>query len=390
MKQAALGIRARALGVRSFTALRTTSRPLLMLAGAVAVFAALLIPALSSDNIRPAFAAAAPDVFLYRAYAQRNIVSTGDIVLTARYQLPTYTGAIPVAAEEWCAQLVDTAGCTTDPVEPEAPTSLANGLAFVRLRSVSTGANRGEQQIKRIGHGIIFLYIGVGHGLTWGDTDLELCIESGASDKSGNPFSPTSESCTAGIDWSPEDSDTSEQRDDWGQAILSIMRELEQENSVAYGTYVTNNSKVTVLGQVFTREQIIPAEKLVPTVFATGASALVSSAYATPLATERALTQRLAATATASTTGQAIEGASTEFVGLRGNTSAAFIMVLIGFVAAGAAGGASRNAFVGGVAFFAGPIIGVFLNAPPVHVLIAVLFVLSIPLALLIAGKLRI
>lgn len=329
-------------------------------------------------------AAAPPDVFINRAFANRNIIqdaSGGDLVFLMRYELPISDS--DGVSDAWCQYLLDDDGCDLTPAAPTDPTSLPNGYAFGRLVRTSTGATVAEQTIQRIDHSLLVIYVGVGHGLTWGDTDLQLCVESAAEPT----FDSEASNCST-IDWSTAESDMTAQREDLGDNLVTVMRELELERSVNFGTFVSNGGLISPSGQVFTREQQIPLERIVPDIFATGGSPIGTDPFSTP--TGGNLASSLATAAATTTVGQGLEGVAREYGGIEGETLAA-----LGFVFAGTVVGltlmavSKGNPAAGGVGFFATALPGVFIGGPNINVLLSILLILGVTTSMWALDRLK-
>lgn len=325
-----------------------------------------------------------PNIFMNRADAQRNIIdstSGGDLVFSVRYELPK--SITPSVSDAWCALLSDQTGCDGDPADPTAPTSLSSNIVFLRLRNVgSTPALIAEQSIKRIDHSLSVLYLGIGHGITFADPDIRICIET----INGPLLTVESTACTVPA-WSTSATDGPTQRGDLGESITSILRELEQERDISFGLFVSNAGLITQAGQVFTKEQLIPLEQIIPQVFQAGASQLGED-YATPLA-DSSLSTDLATAAATSTVGESIEGAAQEFTGMAGTTIATFWMFGIAATVAALVFGMTKNAPAAALGFMSAPIIGISLGAPHLHVLLTALFVMSIPATIAIMSRVR-
>lgn len=350
------------------------------------VFVAAILATLASGQVfaQTPTPTPTPNIFMNRADAQRNIIdpnSGGDLVFSVRYELPKST--TPGVSDAWCVILTDQTGCDQDPAAPTVPTSLSSGIVFLRLRNVGISpALIAEQSIKRIDHSLAVLYLGIGHGVTFADPDIRICIET----INGPLLTVESTSCTV-PSWSTSASDGVTQRSDLGVSITSIMRELEQERDVSFGLFLSNAGLITQTGQVFTKEQLIPLEQIIPQVFQAGASQLGEN-YLTPLA-DSSLSTDLATAASTSTVGESLEGAAQEFAGMAGSTVATFAMFGIAAVVSALVFGMTKDASAAALGFMSAPIIGISLGAPHLHVLLTALFVMSIPATIAIMSRVR-
>ena len=302
-------------------------------------------------------------------------------MFTVRYELPI--SIAPSVSDAWCALLSDQDGCDGDPAAPTAPTSLSSSIAFLRLRNTgSSPALLAEQSIKRIDHSMSVLYLGIGHGITFADPDIEICLET----VNGPLLTVESTACTT-PSWSAALSSGDAQRTDLGVTLTSILREMEQERDISFGSFVNNGGLITQSGQVFTKEQLIPLEQIVPAVFQAGAN-LIGVDYLTPLADSN-LSGVLATAAATTTVQQAFEGASREFAGMSGDTVATFWMFAGAAFIAAIVFGITRNSTASALGFWSAPIIGISIGAPHLHVLLTAMFLLAIPATIAVTSRVR-
>lgn len=271
-------------------------------------------------------AAASPPVSSDAALATRNIIESGDLYFLARFELPLQSSGFgtPVTTPEaWCAQLTDLTGCSGTTSDPEDPTSIRDQAAFVTLYS-DTSATIVEAQItlQRVGHSLTGIYLPPGHGITWGDTNQRVCIES-----SPILFSPISKQCIP-VTWNAAASDTGSQRDQLAADLVSQLEILEALSNLGKNFYIVNG-KVTTNGTALALEALNVMPQIVPQAFQAASAQSIATAYATP---STGLASQNAIDATRTATGQAAQSAAASQELFGNNTMwGAFSAMLVGF-----------------------------------------------------------
>ena len=219
-----------------------------------------------------AHAADAPVLASNHASCYRSVFNTDDLFCLTRYSLPTYETATPppVSPEAWCAQLVDRTGCTDDPVEPSAPTSLPQGRAVLALYDGCSGDDcsaatlAGVARVPRIGFALGGVYLTAGHTLAWADPDVAVCIESDPGD-----FDTFEQDCTP-ESWSSAANDQTAQRQQLGADMVEQVITLGIEQARPLNLYVNLGSQlITTAGKVFALEALPGADRILG-VFASG------------------------------------------------------------------------------------------------------------------------
>lgn len=233
---------------------------------------AVLALTISSLVILPARIASAqtsPEVFNAAASCYRSIVQTDDLFCVNRYYLPASLTSAPVSPESWCQYLADQTGCTGNPPVPESPDSLIVGSAVVNLYDSS--ALVAQVYPPRIGYSIAGIYLPAGHGITWGDTGVESCVESLG-------FTTNETSCT-GVLWNLAANTEAAQRTQLGDDMLVYLASLEQvDNQVPVAEYVENN-KITTAGHTLAIETLNVLDRLIPGYFQTGAVPVIGVGF---------------------------------------------------------------------------------------------------------------
>jgi len=331
----------------------------------------------------------APDVFTNSANCFRNIIQTGDLYCLVRYELPTYTTATPppAAPEAWCAELVNTDGCITDPVEPTFETSLITNAAFITLYTdcdiapayCSSGVIQAQVRMPRINHSIGGVYISDASTITWGDTTVNACIES-----SDLLFSVQSSDCLP-VAWNTAEANQTDQRNQLGRTLLDELRAVETSRHLPLNSYVAN-SFLSTGARVLALEALSVMDQIIPAYFQAASQTALITPYATP---EGSLALQVSIDATAAAT----------------DIPAAFVD--LGDTVAGISGGAMATIFFGilAVLFFfwvykktgeyvlptAGFItvgmIGIWVRGPTVSVIAVAAVVMSMIAAMFILRK---
>lgn len=226
----------------------------------------------------------APEVAANSAKCARSIIITDDLYCALRYELPTFETADPPATPEaWCAYLNYQTGCITDPVDPDNPETIEPGLAYVTLYDgctvtgdCSSATARDTGRIPRIGHALAGVYLEAGHNVTWGDSDVYLCVES-----SSVLFATQTSDCLK-VTWAIAANDREDQREELGQFFVDELLAIEIVQSRGTNFYVENNL-ITTDGKTLVIEALNVADRIL-SVFRTSAPLIITDPFATATA----------------------------------------------------------------------------------------------------------
>lgn len=332
------------------------------------MLAALIWTTASASS--PAFAADAPDLSIGSAKCYRSILEADDLFCLSDYELPVALTDSPVSPEAWCAELVDTTGCTDR--APLYPTTLETGAAYVTLYD---GADiLGQSQVPRIGLALGGTYLAAGHAVTWGNTNITACVES-----SRTAYDTFTQACL-NVLWSAAANTEAAQRADLAQDLLALLQGLEALDPFVETNGYVINSLITSTGRVLALEALSLMDRILIDTFQSQAVQAVTTDF-TP-GTGLALQSNIDATATAVV--GAFQGLGTDFgvptdaVGITLFTVVGIIMFAVVQRVAPPPG----NMPLAVVAFLTVVLIGVQLGAVPV----AVVAVMTILLAALAAA----
>jgi len=328
----------------------------------------------------------APELEMNQASCYRQLVQTGDIFCLTRFELPTFetTTPPPGSPEAWCALLNNVAGCTDDPVEPTEPTSLIQNLAFTTMYDNCTPSCESADLVQqllvpRIDHGLGGVYLTPGHGITFGDTDVSVCVES-----SRTHFTTFEQDCLP-VSWNADDNTEEAQRRRFGIDLLIMMLALERDRLEPLNTFIRNN-QITAEGTVFALEALSIADQITD-VFVTSATPLFTSSFATPTG-PLPLQTNIDATATA------ITGVYTGIGGLIANNNQREIGGLLIFVVLGLMAFFAAFKLTGGndfvwpsIAFVSFMALGVPAGAIPLQWLAIFMVVLAMPAVVYVVRK---
>lgn len=335
--------------------MRRRNRLGLLVAAALGVLFMLTAPNSTAFALDPA-----PDLTVNSVTCYRSIVQTGDLFCLTRYELPTKTSAdVPVSPEAWCAELVNQAGCTDDPVVPDEPTSLIPDSAFATLYTGSTLED--QTRVPRIDHGIAGNYLEPGHAVTWGDASVEGCVESSAT-----LYSTQSQSCIPVV-WNTADNTQAEQREQLGDDLVSQIRAIESLRSLPLNSLVTNNL-ITTAGRTLALEALNVVDRIVPGVFQAAAERAVTEGFATPSA-DTALQASLDATATAGEIPTAFAQIGSDLGGLSAGAMATIFFIGVGVVLFVFLHGITQEWVIPSVGLLSVAMVGVFVRGPSVSVI---------------------
>lgn len=336
----------------------------------------------------------APTLSIDSAFAFRNIAQTGDILVIARYQLPFSIS--DGASDAWCAYLEDQTGCDGTPAVPEAPDTLLPQTASVTFYSdcVATDCSAAtlleySDQLPRIDYALAGAYFPAGNELTWADSSYAICIESNAV-----TFLTANEQECLNPVWSTAASDQASQREDLGDRLVIEIENLRLDRADPALSYVNGANLITDNGRVFALEAFGVMAQIIPERFQ-AAAAPVATPYATP-SSGSALQSSLDSDNATFVSDWNVIGSW--YFGQPGRNVTFSIALVVAFVAAGAVGailelftGAGRRDEIAGgaVAFVSVLATGMAASAVPVDAFFAWTFVMAIPLAWWIVGKVR-
>ena len=245
----------------------------------------------------------APSVHVRETKCFRSINDLGDMYCMMRYELPVKVTPDPTpvaAAEAWCTELHDRAGCTDDPVNPTFPKSIEEQHVFINyynnctlLGDCTVGDILGSVSVPRVGASIGGVYLGTGHGVTHGDLTTFGCVES-----STLIYVTPSEDCQQ-VTWSFGANDIETQRNELGSYFIQQLLALERAQNQGLNYYVQNNL-ITDVGKTISLEALNIADRLMGDFFRAAATESEAIEHATATAlTDLQIEIQLTATSSA-------------------------------------------------------------------------------------------
>lgn len=213
----------------------------------------VLVAVVLALGLQPAFAAN-PVIHVSEAHAFRNVLESDDLLVIIRYELPV---------SDWrsATYMYDHTCDDEDDYSDNCWISLYRGVAQHILYDgpQATGVARALQTPGRVGHGLSGLYLEAGHGLTWGDSTYETCLEGDAL-----TFTPVPYECST-LSWhtSATVADTPGVMDDY---LIQMGLNLEEQFPRPVNTFV-DGGKITNTGDVFFREAFTYIMSTVPDAF---------------------------------------------------------------------------------------------------------------------------
>jgi hypothetical protein len=356
---------------------------------AASLFVAALLAAalLFLPRSSVASADAAPSVNAYDARCWRSMVVSDDLLCILRYQLPIQTTTVPTpvaSAEAWCAQLIDQTGCTGAAVSPSVPTNLILNRAWVTLCRFSAPTNLGclsatstaigvllkQAKVPRVGDSVAGLYFGTASsGITWGESGINMCIESDSS------FAPATQDCVP-VSFNPELNTNAAQVAKLVSDITVMVVAVEQARSLPQNSFVVNN-KLTTAGRTLALEAFPVMDRIAPDAFQAVANAAAVSDFRTAVANSSALSQRLQATAAATSWVADFQGAGQELLGVSGGFMATLIFLGLGLAGGGVMFAVSKSAALGAIALGSIAMLGMFIGGPTVSVIAVTAVILA-------------
>lgn len=193
----------------------------------------------------------------------RNIYETGDLFCGLLYELPVKNNesVLPISTPEaWCAELINTNGCTGDLIEPSEPTSLINNAAFFKIYDDTTLL--GVNQIPRVGVSVGSVYLTNGHGVTWADANINVCLENNP-----NIYDNTLDECINVI-WNGVADTQAANREALGNWLISAITAIGINESRSFNYYITNG-KINTNGLTRALEAVPNATKILGDIFTT-------------------------------------------------------------------------------------------------------------------------
>lgn len=331
----------------------------------------------------PVYAAASPDVEISEAQAYRSLNEPGDLFILIRYELPLGDGG----AGTWCVLLNNDDGCGDTPPAPSEPTSLPQGLVFLSfLTSGFDGDLEARVQPPRIDHALGGLYFGPGHGFTWEDADIRICVES-----SDTAFAPRAKVCMppswiAGdgpLDPTPG---TTAARDALATNLRQMMLNVQAERLFPLGSLVSSAGKITTAGRIFATEAFPIMDRVIPDAFQTGSSQIITGDY-TPVTADSAL--QVAVDAVGQTSGVAadMDIVAQAYFGIDGSTLTILAALAVAFVSGGFVFVATKNPVLASFGFMVPLLVGTWLRAPTIAVIFTIIAILIVPTAAMFVRK---
>jgi len=325
------------------------------------------------------------------ARAFRNIIADGDIFILLGYELPT--SIVDATSDAWCFYLFNQAGCDGTPAVPEFADGLLPNIVAVTVFSECIGTQCANGLLEffgrtpRIDHALAGAYFEAGNEIVWADPNTAICI----STIDASVFSPEVRECILPT-WNTAETDQASQRAEMAERVPLLLRNIENLRSDPINSIVNGENQITTNGRVFATEALGTMPLVIPEAFQ-AASAGVSSAFATPTgegALQAQLDQdNLAFVDDWDTIGQF-------YWGLPGRNVTFILIALLALVAGGGliwAGERSGNRAAANVAAAVLAITvlawGMRASGVPVVAFFTFVFVLSLPMAWWVVGKVR-
>lgn len=344
----------------------------------------------------------APTVNAYNARCWRTILQANDLLCIIRYQLPQQTTSIPTpvsGAQAWCVYLANQGGCTSTSgaVSPTDPTSLQYGTlsAWATICSLATGQTGctgefdnsagtpiaggqlfSEDRVPRIGHGLAGHYFSPGHGITWGSTAMNYCIEPSSD------FSTTSTPACVVMTFNGDANTQSAQRDRLESDIVAMVVDIQTARGLPTGSYTTG-SRLNAAGRILALEGYVYMDQVVPEAFQAAANQAVQTPYSGTPAGVVVLETRIAAQTDKFVARSQAAGAEW---GISGGFYTTLVFMFFGAVAAlgvfrfarDTEGTGGRDAVpLAVMAFLTISFVGVFLGGPSLSVILVSVTILA-------------
>ena len=332
----------------------------------VAVIVAVGMFALASLTASEEASAQSVTLMIFESQGFQNVLETGDLLVLIRYELPTadwQTAATspPYMIDATCDDVTD--------VEDACYTSLTSGTALQTLYDAAraTGALRGSRTLPRIANGLSGLYFAAGHGLTFGTTTYEACIEGSAT-----LFATVPTSCMT-ISWQSS-SDLNGNQTVMENILPQVVSNLQEAASAPTNSYVEAD-KITLMGMIFAREAFSLLNSVVPNAFVASVGAV--DFEFSPTVTAGSLETELQTAAQNSDAYLGVQAVSLQLFGVSIHTFGAFTTFIVGAVViVGLVGFASPQ--VAAISFLLIGMFGVMMFFVPIQLLFVVLAVLVV------------
>ena len=219
-----------------------------------------------------AHAAADEPITLSEAHGFQCLVTTNavtaadcDLLVLVRYELPK---------DDWRSTTYMEVTTCFDDNELDfldlCWTSLLNGIVTMTFYDgpQATGIQVRARNLPRVGHGLAALYSGAGHGLTFGDTTYQACIEPSAT-----VFTPATPKCLDITNWhTVTDSDSDGMMIDQARTInAAALQDIAanlQEALPGRTEAIATNGLITPTGAIFFSEAYTNSVKAAPAAFA--------------------------------------------------------------------------------------------------------------------------
>lgn len=196
--------------------------------------------------------AAAPLITIAEAHAFEHVVEADDLLVLIRYNLP-------VADWQNTTYMDDFTCADNNNVQDPCFTTLRNGAAFLRLYNGVPVVSEGL--MPRIGGGLNAVYLPAGHGVTFGDAGVSICVE-------GVIVPTPTQTCASSITWHSTASVTAT-KTLLTSLMPTIVVNLQQQMNKPKNNYV-NLDKITQIGAVFATEAFSPMPLVAPDAFSAG------------------------------------------------------------------------------------------------------------------------
>ena len=245
---------------------------------------AVLIGILSSlvmgtSTVFAADPVANPSMAISEVHGFQHLIEENDMMILVRYEMPK---------TEWRIDQADVnAETSTEPFvaymeEADCFENNENNLMDLCYRSLlsgiatqtfydgdpdGSGSLKANRTLPRVGQGLSGLYLGTGHGLTFGDTSYESCVEGSAT-----VFSPRTVLCQSVL-WHSVATTTANPgimaaaREQNAPVLVSIAENLESEAAGKFGAFVVNR-RITPMGAIMFIEAYTNIQRGAPDAFA--------------------------------------------------------------------------------------------------------------------------
>ncbi len=225
-----------------------------------ALIAILLISLVSfiAVNNSDVQAQTSPDFDVTNVACFTDIYEDNDLYCLVVYDLFISTNPAPLTTPEaWCDELVDKTGCIGEVILPINPGSLLENTVLLELNVSNVLA--GVSAAPRIGYSVGGIYFPAGHNITYGDSNVQICV-------SPNPdlFSIAFSECEE-PSWNTAAQNATAQRTLLGNIFKNIMLVKGIKESRP-GFYISDDL-INVNGSIIVNEALPGAANLLPNTF---------------------------------------------------------------------------------------------------------------------------